>query len=89
MLRAADMKNIKTNEANHNSKTLNELLNYFSGRRKQFIERLEKLDDATQVFKSIHPRLQTPMRPVDVAFFTAEHDDHHLADIRGILKKIR
>jgi hypothetical protein len=27
----------------------------------------------------VHPRLQQPMRVVDMAFFVAEHDDHHLA----------
>jgi len=27
------------------------------------------------------------MRPIDVAFFTAEHDDHHLATVREILNK--
>ena len=27
------------------------------------------------------PRLGTPMRLVDLAFFVAEHDDHHLAQI--------
>ena len=28
-----------------------------------------------------HPRLGTPMRLIDLAFFVAEHDDHHLAQI--------
>jgi len=28
------------------------------------------------------------MRPVDMAFFTAEHDDHHLASIREIMNRI-
>lgn len=88
-LRAADMQNIKTNEAKHNSKPLEELLSRFFVKRKQFVERLETLDDATQVYRAIHPRLQVPMRPVDVAFFTAEHDDHHLADIREIVKEIK
>lgn len=84
-LRAADISNAKTSSANHNAKTLQQLLNEFSKKRKQFISRLEQLDDKTQSFKSLHPRLQVMMRPVDIAFFTAEHDDHHLADIREIL----
>jgi hypothetical protein len=89
ILRAADMKNIKTNEANHNSKTLEKSLAHFFEKRKNFVESLEKLDDATQTFRSMHPRLQVLMRPVDVAFFTAEHDDHHLADIREIVRSLK
>ena len=32
-----------------------------------------------------HPRLGTPMRLIDIAFFTAEHDDHHLARITEMM----
>jgi hypothetical protein len=28
------------------------------------------------------------MRPVDMAYFTAEHDDHHLASMRTLIEKI-
>jgi hypothetical protein len=83
-LRAADMSNAKTNAANHNAKSITELVNNFTEFRNQFIVRLEKLDDETQKFESLHPRLQVMMRPIDVAFFTAEHDDHHLASMREI-----
>ena len=30
---------------------------------------------------ALHPRLQTPMKIIYLAFFVAEHDDHHLAYI--------
>jgi hypothetical protein len=89
ILRAADMSNAKTQHANHNSKSVQELIDEFSKKREQFISRLEKLDEDIQKFKSLHPRLQTPMRPVDVAYFTAEHDDHHLADMRDILQYLK
>lgn len=85
VLRAADMSNAKTNLANHNLKSVKQLLEDFSRKRKQFIVHLEKLDDETQHFKSMHPRLQIMMRLVDMAYFTAEHDDHHLASMREIL----
>jgi hypothetical protein len=88
-LRAADMSNKKTVEAGHNAKSVDQLINEFGVRREQFIKRLLLLDDATQQFKSLHPRLQIMMRPVDVAYFTAEHDDHHLADIRVILNSLK
>jgi len=85
ILRAADMTNAKTNAANHNEAEAAVLLENFKQRREQFIDRLSSLDDATQLFTSLHPRLQVQVRPVDIAYFTAEHDDHHLATIRELL----
>jgi hypothetical protein len=84
-LRAADMSNAKTYEANHNTSKLDELLKDFENKRNTLVKRLQGLDDDTQRFESLHPRLQKPMKPVDMAFFTAEHDDHHLASIREVL----
>lgn len=84
-LRAADMNNTKTYEAGHNNYSLNELLERFSAKRMIFVNRLRALDDETQMTQALHPRLQENMRPVDMAFFTAEHDDHHLASIRILL----
>lgn len=84
ILRAADMENVKTNQSNHNTKSINQLIQKFTIRRNQFISRFYLLDDEIQNFKSLHPRLKIMMRPVDVAFFTSEHDDHHLASMREI-----
>jgi len=86
MLRPADMSNAKTNAANHNQKSREALLEDFRLKRAVLVLRFEKLDDKIQLMKSMHPRLQTFMRPVDVAFFAAEHDDHHLASMRKLLK---
>lgn len=86
ILRAADMSNLKTEAAAHNEADLPDLLSRFSSRRDQLIRRLEALDDNTQLFSSIHPRLNKSMRPVDMAYFTAEHDDHHLASISEIIR---
>jgi len=33
-----------------------------------------------------HPRLKVKMTPVDLAFFDAEHDDHHLLKISDIIR---
>jgi hypothetical protein len=84
-LRAADMNNAKTVAADHNAANINDLLQNFKVARDRFVARLESLDDDILLSKSLHPRLQMPMRPVDMAFFTAEHDDNHLANIRQIL----
>ncbi|HJP61905.1 MAG TPA: DinB family protein [Mucilaginibacter sp.] len=80
-LRPTDLANRKTDEANHNARSLNELLRDFRQIRTQTVLMLEKLDEQT-IFKSaLHPRLKTPMRTMDLFLFVAEHDDHHLVSI--------
>lgn len=88
LLRAADMSNAATFQANHNAKDTRELITEFSRRRRELISALEKLDETQQHASALHPRLQVTMRPVDVAIFTAEHDDHHLTSMREILKRL-
>jgi hypothetical protein len=39
-------------------------------------------DDLARASK--HPRLSTPMRLIDLAFFVAEQDDHHMAKLREL-----
>jgi uncharacterized damage-inducible protein DinB len=85
-LRPTDLANRKTDEANHNAKSLEELLSAFRQIRAKTIARLEELDEET-IFKSaLHPRLKTPMRTMDLFLFVAEHDDHHLARITELVK---
>lgn len=84
-LTAADMANKKTEEAKHNEQLVSSLIQQFQVKRKIFVDLLESMDDETQLFSSLHPRLNIRMRPVDVAYFTAEHDDHHLASMRELL----
>jgi len=88
-LRAADMSNTKTYDSHHNGREINNLLNDFRKNRTRLTFRLEHLNDEVQTFKSLHPRLQVMMRPVDMAYFTAEHDDHHLASIRELVNTFR
>jgi hypothetical protein len=88
ILRAADMNNTRTNNADHNNKNIADLIDEFASKRNIFISRFENLDDETQKFRSLHPRLKAMMKPVDMAFFTAEHDDHHLASIREIINNM-
>jgi hypothetical protein len=88
-LRAADMTNKKTHEAAHNTRGLQRLINDFNRERRIFVDMLKALDEDVQQRSAIHPRLNTKMRPVDVAYFTAEHDDHHLATIRELVLQFR
>ena len=85
-LRPTDLANRKTDEANHNARSLNELLSDFKQTREQTVLMLEKLDEQT-IFKSaLHPRLKTPMRTMDLFLFVAEHDDHHLVSITELMR---
>jgi uncharacterized damage-inducible protein DinB len=88
VLRAADLGNTKTHEAGHNSRTVEALLNQFIAERKKLIERVKNIDEASASIVALHPRLQTPMRLIDSLFFIAEHDDHELAKIRGIIENM-
>ncbi len=85
VLHAADMKNKKTDAAHHNKKEINQLLNEFKKVRDEFINRIEMLDAEVLEKTSLHPRLNQPMRVIDLAQFVSEHDDHHIEAIREIV----
>jgi len=84
-LRPADLTNQKTHNANHNATELKILLQQFREQRQQFVTRLRILNEEQLNNSSLHPRLKTPMRIIDLAYFVAEHDDHHLSGITEIL----
>ena len=89
VLSAADMTNRKTDEAHHNAVSTTVLLERLRGHREELTRRLEELDEAQAARTARHPRLQRPMRVIDWMYFVAEHDDHHLASAREILKTAR
>jgi uncharacterized damage-inducible protein DinB len=80
-LTVADLRNRKTDEANHNARPLEEILTEFRSAREGLLKRVEEVDASLFARSIPHPRLKTPMRLVDHLFFVAEHDDHHLARI--------
>ena len=84
-LTGADMSNKATETGDYNSKEVNQLIQEFDKLRKDFIKGLLSISDAQSEHKALHPRLVIFMRPVDLAEFCAEHDDHHLASM-SILK---
>lgn len=85
-LRPADLSNQKTDKAGHNASPLRDLLASFRGTRLKLVERLDGLDHASVTLSAVHPRLNKPMRMLDLAFFVAEHDDHHLGRITELLQ---
>ena len=85
-MRPTDLQNRKTSEANHDAVPIEELLKRFRDIRTSTIKLIDGLTDE-QVFRySLHPRLQTPMRTMDLFLFVAEHDDHHLERITEITR---
>jgi uncharacterized damage-inducible protein DinB len=86
-LNPADLENRQTHGARHNDRAIAELLDRFRAARGELVAQLESADEADWLRSALHPRLQTPMRLLDLAFFIAEHDDHHLATITGLLRR--
>jgi uncharacterized damage-inducible protein DinB len=84
-LREADLTNTATHTAQHNTKPIVELLQRFRDLRDELVSRLDELTEEQIVASAIHPRLEQPMRILDLAYFVAEHDDHHLARITELL----
>jgi len=80
-LTAADMTNQKTHEANHNTDTIENILAAFRRERTEFVRRLDSYDEALVQRMALHPRLKMKIRVLDLVFFIAEHDDHHLSRI--------
>lgn len=84
---AADMTNQKTDEANHNANSIEHILADFRKERMAFVTRLDSYDEEFVARTALHPRLKTRIRVIDLVFFIAEHDDHHLARISELKRK--
>jgi uncharacterized damage-inducible protein DinB len=65
---------------------IEEVLAYFSKSRLSNLESFRQLTNEQLTSFSMHPRLHQAMTPIDLAWFDAEHDDHHLVAISRILK---
>lgn len=88
VLRPADMGNRKTWEAGHNERPIQDLLLGFRRERERFVARLDAWDPGLVSATALHPRLAQPMRVIDMAFFTAEHDDHHLTRMTELVRSL-
>jgi len=85
---AADLANRKTHEANHNASPIELILATFRQERTAFVARLDSYDEAFVNRIALHPRLNQKICVIDLAFFIAEHDDHHLARISELKKVV-
>lgn len=71
---------------NYNVLPITEVLSFFTSNRMKNLERYQMLTASDVQKSSLHPRLNVQMTPVDLAWFDAEHDDHHLVRINEILQ---
>lgn len=84
-MRPADLTNRKTHEAGHNAGPVEKLLAEFATERHKLVALCAANNAVLETATALHPRLQKPMRMIDLMYFVAEHDDHHLAVIRHLM----
>jgi uncharacterized damage-inducible protein DinB len=87
ILHAADLQNRRTHEAEHNRRPPADLVDAFRTARTAIVTRLAAMAPAALARVSRHPRLDQPMSVVDLCYFVAEHDDHHLAAMASITER--
>jgi len=86
MLKGADILSPAVFEPqDYNPWPIEKVLEYFNRIRSVNIRKYQTLSGDDFKKTSIHPRLKTKMSAVDLAWFDAEHDDHHLVKINFIL----
>lgn len=69
----------------YRSWTIGRVVNFFRDARQKNLAAYRAMAETDLLKPSIHPRLKVPMTPVDLAWFDAEHDDHHLVKINEII----
>jgi uncharacterized damage-inducible protein DinB len=73
----------------YNAQPVREVIDYFIANRTDNLNLFRNLRDDDAEKYSEHPRLKVKMNPVDLAYFHAEHDDHHLVRITEILEHFK
>jgi len=84
VLTVADLNNAATSEAGFNGFPIGELLERFVAARGETMRLLDRIDALDMQRTSLHPRLKQPMRVMDLAYFVAEHDDHHIEIVKEL-----
>jgi len=85
-LRAADVTNRATHDANWSALSLDVVLTAFREARGGTVRTLDALEPDAFDQVARHPRLDMPMRLVDMLEFQAHHDDFHLATISALIR---
>ncbi len=87
-LKITDLANTKTHETNHDARDFQDLIQEFRQHRRALMHVLHDVTETDLDKAAVHPRLGTPMKIIDLAYFVAEHDDHHLAQITTLMREI-
>ncbi|MEM9372894.1 MAG: DinB family protein [Planctomycetota bacterium] len=88
VLPPADMSNAHATEADHESRDPRQVLASLRETRSQPIDRLEAYPRDFFSRSAWHERLGIQKRVVDCCVFFADHDDHHLALSRHVLRTL-
>jgi hypothetical protein len=72
----------------YNTQSVDEVIRFFKTNRGKNLLKYKSLAEEDLKKSSLHPRLKVQMTPVDLAWFDAEHDDHHLERINEILNTL-
>lgn len=86
-LTPADAENRQTFDARHNDHPLDHIVGRFMEARAELVGQLEEADQADWMRSAMNSQIQKPMRLLDMAFYIAEHDDHHLATMTYLLRR--
>lgn len=86
-MRPADLSCRRTQEAHHNDDDPDSILADFRFERELLAGRLSAMTAEERGRVAAHPRLDRPLRVVDLMRFIAEHDDHHLERIRKLVER--
>ncbi len=70
----------------YNPWPVEKVIELFKTNRLKYLKKYQSLAETELLKSSLHPRLKVMMTPVDLAWFDAEHDDHHLVTINTILR---
>lgn len=84
-LKVADLSNTQTHNADHDQRDVADLIGAFEIARAKTVALLRATTAQDLDKFAIHPRLGMQMRLIDLAFFAAEHDDHHLAHLHRVI----
>ncbi len=72
----------------YNPWPVEKVLDFFLKTRSENIRKYKSLSESDLKKSSLHPRLKLQMTPVDLAWFDAEHDDHHLVRMNEIIQSL-
>ena len=84
VLHPADLENRKTHQAQHNDCAIADIVARFTAARRAVVDKLVRMTPTELERTALHPRLRQPMSVVDLCYFVAEHDDHHLRTIEEL-----